>query len=168
MFVGYDLIVGVEGKKGMGLVAKKAIPAGRAITQYEGSVYTKRFARELTKKYGMDLGSHFATPGSHSCVINGFALYPSPLPDPSPGKCQGTPIALHELKGFGGGSFCNHSASPNAKLVPSDKWDRLGLFVVATKDIGAGEFITVNYKRGFLNSRWTNLESSSTSEEEEQ
>jgi hypothetical protein len=157
MFVGYELTVGNQGDLGKGLVAKNRIPSGRAITQYEGLAYTKQYVRKLSENIGIHIGSHFASPGAKMFVINGFALYPSPLPNPEIGKCQGTPIALHELKGFGGGSFCNHSDHPNAELVPSDRDDGLGLFIVAIKDIEAGEFITVNYSSKFLNSKWRNI-----------
>ncbi len=157
MFVGYELIVGCQGNFGMGLVAKNHIPSGRAITQYEGLAYTKQFARKLTDEYGIDIGSHFASPGAKMFVINGFAMYPCPLPNPAPGMCRGTPIALHDLKGFGGGSFCNHSNNPNATLTASEEDDGLGLFVVAVKDIRPGDFITVDYNKRFLDSKWSNI-----------
>jgi hypothetical protein len=156
-FVGYDLTVGYEKGKGLGLVSRVSLEKSSPITQYEGRAYTKAFARSLSEGQGLDMGSHFATPGARMFLINGFAVYPCPLPDPTPGKCKGTPIAQHELKGYGGGSFCNHSDHPNAKLVRSDKDDGLGLFVVAIRDIKPGEFITIDYSNMFINSKWTNI-----------
>jgi hypothetical protein len=157
MLVGYDLIVGREGSCGLGLVTKKFISSGTPITQYEGVAYTKLYLRRMSEKEGLDKGSHFATPHARSFVINGFALYPSPLPDPSPASSCGAPIAAYDLHGRGGGSFCNHDENPNAEFVTSPDDEGLGLFVVAKRDIRAGEFINVDYKKSFLNSVWTNI-----------
>ncbi len=103
---------------------------------------------------GHILGTHFATPASRCMVINGFSLS-------SGGRqCGGVPVSAQELHGYGGGSFCNYSEQPNARLVRdsgSTEADGYGLFVVANKFIKAGEFITVDYGSTFLSSSKSNI-----------
>jgi hypothetical protein len=69
-------------------------------------------------------------------------------------------MSIEELHGCGGGSFCNYSQSANARLVRdngSTEADGYGLFVVANRQISAGEFITVDYGSTFLSSSKSNI-----------
>jgi hypothetical protein len=70
---------------------------------------------------------------------------------------SGVPITEQDLHGTGGGSFCNHSFNPNAELVRSHCDEGYGILVVAIADIRRGSFIHVNYGKGFLRSKKTNL-----------
>lgn len=107
-------------------------------------------------RHGDILGSHFATPACRSMVINGYTLKTDD--DRVRG---GVHVSREELQGFGGGSFCNYSPEPNARLVRDSgicEGDGYGLFVVALRDIVAGEFITVDYGSTFLASNKSNLQ----------
>jgi hypothetical protein len=158
LFIGYELNVCREEGMGFGLKTNVLIPSGRPITQYEGIVCTKHEADIIREgQHGKILASWFASTHLKGFVINGLCLHNSPTPDPSPGKSRGTPIARHELLGYGGGSFCNHSFSPNAKFVRCSQMDGLGLFVCSIMDILPGSFIHVNYGTSFLASKWSNM-----------
>ena len=87
-----------------------------------------------TGENGEILGQHFATPHARAFVVNGFSLRKTN--DMESSKPQsGVPKTLSELHGTGGGSFCNHSNTPNARLVRSEKDEGYGIFVVALRDI---------------------------------
>jgi SET domain len=104
---------------------------------------------------GHVLGSHFATPACRSMVINGYTLSQD-----SNTEQGGVKMSRDALQGYGGGSFCNFSSDPNAKLVrdnSASETDGYGIFVVSVRDIQAGEFITVDYGSTFLSSNKSNL-----------
>ncbi len=157
--VGYELSIQNEGHFGKGLVARRPICAGQAITQYEGNVITKNMARAIREgEDGKVLSSHFCTPkNARGLVINGFAIHPCPLPSPIPGHAIGTPISISDIKGHGGGSFCNHSDDPNAKFAVDKSGIGIEVFVIALRAIEAGEYIHVDYRSAFLNSCITNI-----------
>jgi hypothetical protein len=158
LFLGFELNVCREEGMGYGLKTNVFIPRGRPITQYEGIVCTRDEADEIReRKDGKFLASWFASTHLKGYVINGITLQKSPTPDPTPGKSPGTPLAWNELKGYGGGSFCNHADNPNAKLVRCHRGDGLGVFVVAVKDIEPKSFIHVSYGASFVRSKWSNL-----------
>lgn len=106
---------------------------------------------------GHEKSRHFASPYARDIVINGLAIYSHSMTQSDHNSVSGTPITIHDVKGRGGGSFCNHSDNPNAKLERSSCGDGRGLFVVALRDIQKGEFITVDYGKSFLESKWSNL-----------
>ncbi len=155
LFVGYGVAIVPEGNQGMGLKAEIDIDEDVPITQYEGELITKSEAdviREMEE--GKCMASHFATTSCRSMVINGFSW----LDDRNPkSACSGVPLSLSEWKGRGGGSLCNHDDHPNAKLMRDESGDGYGIFVVSMQKIKAGDFIHVNYGKGFLNSKKSNL-----------
>ena len=109
---------------------------------------------------GHVLGSHFATPACRRMVINGFTLVPDE-PDSHESVHGGVSMSRQALHGFGGGSFCNFSHNPNAKLVRDNgvtEGDGYGIFVVATRMIKSGEFITVDYGSTYLASNKSNIQ----------
>ena len=127
----------------------------------QGIVITDEQATRLRESpCGGSLGTHFATPASRRVCINGYTLKTAGTFDAASG---GVPRTLQELHGMGGGSFCNHSATPNACLVrdqSATESDGRGLFVVATHNIAVGDFIHVDYGRSYLASNKTNILSS--------
>jgi hypothetical protein len=84
-------------------------------------------------------------------------MYPEDEPLPKYGTCRGTPRYARQLRGLGGGSFCNHDDEANAKLVFDKCDDGLGVYIIATKDILRRDFIHVKYGIQFLQSKWSNL-----------
>ena len=123
---------------------------------FQGNVISRKEADNIREgEHGKRLASHFATPSTKGMVINGFAIYKPPLPEP--GTVSGTPISRYDIVGRGGGSFCNHSSTPNAKFMASYDDDGLGLFIVSTRQINQGEFINVEYGKGFRSSKKSNL-----------
>ena len=77
-------------------------------------------------------------------------------------------LPFKDLKGKGGGSFANHRSpkvgeGPNAEFQcdrfvgPMRTRDETALFLIATRDIKAGQFIRVNYGNRFLQATKTNL-----------
>ncbi len=73
---------------------------------------------------------------------------------------SGVPLDANALHGLGGGSLCNHSDNPNARLVRNDgvsNGDGSGLFVESVRHISSGEFITVDYGKMFLSSNRSNI-----------
>jgi hypothetical protein len=82
----------------------------------------------------------------------------------------GVPLTWTDLKGRGGGSFANHSPNGegNASIVP-DRTSRCStdmssryvgayaLILVARRFIPSGAFIRVDYGKGFVNSKRSNL-----------
>ena len=126
---------------------------------HQGIVITDEHATRLRESPGGSrVGTHFATPASRRVCINGYTLASVTTGSMDQG---GVPRTLTQLHGMGGGSFCNHSYSPNAELVrdqSSSEKDGRGLFVVAIRDISVGEFIHVDYGRSYLSSNKTNLD----------
>jgi hypothetical protein len=130
---------------------------------------------------GNILGSHFASiVTARTFVINGYSLKQeakdssdsirksSQPGDPSSSSCVngdcvplqgGIPMLRKDLHGLGGGSFANHSATPNAAFVGDDSGHvlTLPLFLVATTPIHDGQFIHVCYGKWFLNSCISNI-----------
>ena len=109
---------------------------------------------------GQSLGSHFATPACRRMVINGFTLM-SEESSTSDHTRGGVQMTRQDLHGVGGGSFCNFSHSPNARLVRdkgATEGDGYGIFVVSTRIITAGEFITVDYGSTYLASNKSNIQ----------
>jgi SET domain-containing protein len=155
--VGYDLTVGRDDDRGMGLVTRVHLRKGQMITQYEGCVLSKEKVRKMCEESGCNTGSHFATPFARTFVINGYEIESDEIVQRERKTVTGTLISMADVKGFGGGSFCNHDDNPNAQFIRSSKGDGLGIFVMAKRDIKAGEWISVNYNNQFLNSVYSNL-----------
>ena len=153
-FIEFGLDISHEGAFGYGLRATLAFSAGTPITQYEGMILTKREAENIRSGPDGKLRStHFASTSTRSMVINGFSLL-----DPNCITGQGgVPIARSEWRGRGGGSLCNHNDDPNASLARDTEGDGYGVFVVARRNISAGEFIHVDYGKRFIQSSKSNI-----------
>jgi SET domain len=156
-FVGFGVDIGLEGPLGHGLRATMGFAAEAPITQYEGWIMTKTQAEKARSgPDGKARASHFASTSARSMVINGYSV--SHTSGPSLTTVQGgVPLTRSEWRGRGGGSLCNHSETPNALLVRDGAGDGYGVYVVALRDIIAGQFIHVDYGKGFLTSNKTNL-----------
>ena len=153
--VGFGLDISKEGHLGYGLRANMNFHAGTPITQYEGMLMTKRNAEKLrTGPHGKQRASHLATTSTRSMVINGVSLAHSSVTDTDQG---GVPLERIDWRGRGGGSLCNHSDNPNAMLVRDNSNDGYGVFVVAIRDVMAGDFVHVDYGKGFLQSTKSNI-----------
>ncbi len=119
--VGYDLTIANQEDQGKGLKSRKFYPKGSIITQYDGLYIDRKDADEMG-----DLATHVYSMGR--LVISG-------LKD------------REDAKGFGGGSFANHSEDPNAKYIH----DNLGgVYLKALKDIENGDFITTKYGSRYI------------------
>lgn len=109
---------------------------------------------------GAKLGCHLATPASWDVVINGIAIYHTPLPQY--GQCSGVPQSYQMLKGRGGASFVNHCfkpEKPNCKFVRDMEGDGQGLFVVSLENvIPRNTFLRTSYGEKFIDSSRTNIE----------
>jgi hypothetical protein len=166
-FVGYTLAIARQSKSmGFGLKTLKDIPPFTPITQYEGVILSKDEADRIRKgENGKDIGTHFASCYSRLWVINGFSVISSQKRKPrnesvSERVSGGVPIHIDDRrwKGMGGGSLCNHSDEPNAKLVRSKTGEGKEVFVVCKeKTIMAGEFINVSYGKQFVRSTRSNM-----------
>jgi hypothetical protein len=144
---------------GLGLKTTCMIAAGSPITQYEGCILSKSEADRIQESmpHGKVLSSHFASVYFQGPVINGFSVREQ---DQSPEEIVGgVPLSRHQLRGRGGGSFCNHTDDPNATLVRDtrSRGDSFGLFVVSLRSIEPGEFIHVNYGTRFIQSKRSNM-----------
>lgn len=182
MMIGYGLHVvqEIDGDValGFGLKTSVNIPKDFPITQYEGEIIS-HVQTEAIRIANPTLTSHFATPVNGGPTVNGFQRLPYADEDaicevseslPFLSGKPGDPIVLSFglLKGKGGGSFANHKSlhdgdGPNAALQ-SDRFigrygmrDETALFVVATRDINAGEFIRVSYTDQFVNGSKSNI-----------
>ncbi len=119
--VGYELTITNQEDQGKGLMARKFYPKGTVITQYDGFYIDRKDADEMG-----DQATHVYSMGR--LVISG-------LKD------------REDAKGFGGGSFVNHSEDPNAKYTH----DNLGgVYLKALRDIKTGDFITTKYGSRYI------------------
>ena len=152
LFVGFGLSISLEcGNIGNGLMANVPIAIHMPITQYEGVLMHKSKADSIRKgKNGKSLGSHFATTSARQMVINGYCFK-------SDSSIGGVPLSIEDWHGRGGGSLCNHSDNPNAELVRDAVGDGYGIYVVALRQIYAGEFIHVDYGKSFIRSSKSNI-----------
>ena len=167
---------------GFGLKTSVDIPNGSPITQYEGEILSSGQASNIHKT-DPSRCSHFATAIKGGPVINGFQrIYDEDRSlssgdagivetacVPYIGKC-GDPLVLpfSALKEKRGDSFASHCSKgdkdgPNAAFQP-DRFigkagvrDGTSLFLIAIRNIKAGEFIRVNYGTMFTNSSKTNI-----------
>jgi hypothetical protein len=155
--VDFGLAICCERDHGYGLKTTVAIPSNSPITQYEGIVISKSSAEKIRKEEkGKILGSHFASTSPRLMVINGYS-YRQPAHN-SDEHHGGVPLTPEEWTGRGGGSMCNHDdMSPNAELVRDSNFDGYGIFVVSLRDIDCGEFIRVDYGKGFTKSIKSNI-----------
>jgi hypothetical protein len=119
--VGYEVSVRIEGEKGMGLVALEFFPRGAIVTQYEGFIIDRAEADSMG-----EAATHVYSFGK--LAIDGLR-------------------DREEAKGFGGGSFVNHSDDPNTIYVHDD----LGrVFLKAIRPIEKFEFISARYGSKYI------------------
>ncbi len=145
--IGYGLALVPQKGKGIGLKVTQLVTKGTVFTQYEGMLMTKDEA--LTK--GKQDATHFCTTHCRQIVIDGWKLTDRELPDKPSALC------LQRLVGFGGGSFANHSPTPNASLLRSPEGDGYGVYLKALEDISPRDWVMLDYGTGFLKSSKSNL-----------
>jgi hypothetical protein len=156
-FVEFGLAISLEGSRGYGLRATIDFKAGCPITQYEGVIVLKMNAEALREgPQGKTLGSHLATTSARSMVINGYSLAADCNDNSAPIQ-GGVPLPRQDWRGRGGGSMCNYDNDPNATLQRDCSGDGYGIFVIARRDIRAGEFIHVDYGKSFIRSNKSNI-----------
>jgi len=109
---------------GLGLVAMIPFQKGKIVTQYEGFIINRGEADAM------------GCEATHVYSVGKMAI--DGLRDKD------------EAKGFGGGSFANHSDSPNCVYI-HDVCGRV--FLKATKMIEKGEFITVRYGSKYIKNK---------------
>lgn len=115
--IDFGVCVRHQGEMGLGLVAGRHFSARSPITQYEGRIIDRSEAATV-------VGSHLISIGP--ICIDG-------------NKCPS--------KGYGGGSFANHSEFPNAKYGSDGKGN---IFLYALQHINEGEFIMCKYSKAYL------------------
>ena len=121
----------------------------------QGHLITKEKATRIAEgPDGLILSQHFATPFHRGFVVNGYSLKSNERESAFEG---GVPLALNDLKGIGGGSFCNHSDTANARLERWEGDNGCAIFVISIRDIMRGEFIHVDYGQSFLRSSRSNI-----------
>jgi len=122
--VGYEVSVQPEEGKGLGIQARIHFARGAIVTQYEGFIIDRKEADQMLEK-----ATHVYSCGK--IVIDG-------LKDRT------------EAKGFGGGSFVNHSETPNT-IYTRDSLGRV--FLKALQPIKPGEFISVKYGSNYIRNK---------------
>jgi len=133
-FVGYGVAVAHTKTHGVGLLATRDFPANSIITQYEGVVVSPEEVSTVYESTAVPLGR-----GNNdgATVTRGHLV-----------GMLGRGGAIDGLKkpirGRGGGSFANHSETPNGKWYRCDT----GVFIRAAVSISKGEYITINYGTG--------------------
>jgi SET domain-containing protein len=122
--VGFEVSVQPEEGKGMGLKAMVPFKRGAIVTQYEGHTITREEADTMGER-----ATHVYSFGR--VAIAGYTN-------------------RDEAKGFGGGSFANHSDDPNTVFY-HDSLSRV--YLKAKRDINRGEFISVKYGHQYIHTK---------------